>query len=86
MTLTRGPGVSGSGWQGSRGFASVGAAGTGRWRAEGALNVEPTAKSPNCATATRVCGTGRPEREIPNCDAIKNRRWASYLDVKSRGC
>ena len=22
----------------------------------------------------------------PGCDAIKNRRRASYLDVKSRGC
>jgi len=24
--------------------------------------------------------------EIPGCGAIKKRRWASYLDVKSRGC
>jgi len=27
-----------------------------------------------------------PEREIAGCDAIKMRRRASYLDVKSRGC
>jgi len=29
---------------------------------------------------------GSPEREITGCDAIKMRRWASYLDVKNRGC
>ena len=27
-----------------------------------------------------------PVREIPSCGAIKKRRRASYLDVKSRGC
>jgi len=29
---------------------------------------------------------GSPDREITLCDAIKMRRRASYLDVKSREC
>jgi len=33
-----------------------------------------------------VWGAGSQERDITGCDAIKKRRPASYLDVKSRGC
>jgi hypothetical protein len=42
--------------------------------------------SPDCGQYQGVRAPMVERAEIPGCGAIKNRRWASYLDVKSRGC